>query len=82
MQIIIRIIINVDGIRQERLTEGSILDLNKRLKQNSQNKKFTTHVKDSMAFKARKSEQCNIPRSKVIRGKPPYGMKNWVLLKS
>ena len=32
MPIIIRIIINMDGIGQERLSEGPILSLNKRLK--------------------------------------------------
>ena len=31
MQIVIRIIINMGNIRQERLSEGSILNLNERL---------------------------------------------------
>ena len=71
MRIIIRIIINIDDIEQERFSEGSILSLNKRIKQNSRNKKFVTRVKESMAFEVLK--QCNITRSKVISGKPRVG---------
>ena len=54
MRIIIRIVINMDDIRQEKVNEGPILNLNKRLKQNSRNKKFGTRVKESMAFKVLK----------------------------
>ena len=28
------------------------------------------------------NKQCSIPRSKVISGKFPYGVKNWLLPKS
>ena len=41
----------MDDIGQDRLSEGPILSLNKRLKQNSRNKKSVTRVKDSIAFK-------------------------------
>ena len=51
MRIIIHIIINMDDMRQERTSEGPILNLIKRLKQNSLNKKFDTYVKGSMVFK-------------------------------
>ena len=54
MQIIIRIILNMDDIGQERLSEGPILTLNKWLKQNSGNKIFVTRVKESMDFKVLK----------------------------
>ena len=42
----------MDNIRQERRNEGSILNLNKRLKQASLNKKFGTHVKEYMVFQS------------------------------
>ena len=45
MQIIIRLIINMENIRQERLTKGLILNFN-----NLRNKKFVTRVKEYMAF--------------------------------
>ena len=51
---IINIIINADDIRQERSNEGPTLKLNKTFKQTSLNKKFGTHVKESMAFHALK----------------------------
>ena len=54
MWIIIRIIINMDGIEQEKLSEGPILSLNERLKLNSRNKKFVTCIKESMNFKVLK----------------------------
>ena len=44
----------MDDIRQERPNEGPILKLNKRLKQKSLNRKFGTHVKESMVFQALK----------------------------
>ena len=47
---IIDIIVNMDDIRQERPNESPILNLNKRLKQKSLKKIFSTHVKESMAF--------------------------------
>ena len=47
----------MDDIRQERSNEGAILKLNKRLKQMSLNKKFSTHVKKSMAFQALKNKK-------------------------
>ena len=43
-------IINMDDIRQEGSTDSPVLKLNKILKQKSQNKKFGTQVKESMAF--------------------------------
>ena len=54
MRIIILIIINMDDIRQERFSEGPILNLDKSLKQNSRNKKFVTRVKEFMVFKVLK----------------------------
>ena len=51
---IINKIINMDDIRQERPNEDPILKLNKRLKQIALNKKFSTHVKKSMAFQVLK----------------------------
>ena len=51
---IINKIINMDDIRQERPNEDPILKLNKRLKQIALNKKFSTHVKKSMAFQVSK----------------------------
>ena len=47
---IINIIINMDGIRQERPNEDLTLKLNKKVKQTSLNKKFGTHIKESMVF--------------------------------
>ena len=59
-------------IKQKRLSEGPILNLNKRYdKQNSLKKKFDTWVKESMFFRSWKNKQRSIPRSKVISGKPP-----------
>ena len=53
MRIIIRIIINMGDIKQKRLSEGPILNLNKRYdKQNSLKKKFDTWVKESMFFRS------------------------------
>ena len=46
----------MDDIRQERVSKGPILNLNKRHKQNSQNKKIDTRVKESMAFKVLKKQ--------------------------
>ena len=48
--LIINIMINMDDIRQERPDEEPILKLSERLKYISLNKKFGTHVKDSMVF--------------------------------
>ena len=50
----INMIINMEDIRQERTSEDPILKLKKRLKEMALNKKFGTHVKDSMAFQALK----------------------------
>ena len=50
MQLIILIIINMENIRQERLTKGLILNFNKKHKEISRNNKFVTRVKESMAF--------------------------------
>ena len=47
---IINIIINTGNIRRERHNESPILKLNKRLKYKSLNKKFGTHLKESMFF--------------------------------
>ena len=47
---ILNIIINLDNIRAERPNEGPILKLNDRPKKRLLNKKFGTHVKESMAF--------------------------------
>ena len=44
----------MDDIRQERFDERPTLKLNKRFKQTSLNKKFGTHVKESMALQALK----------------------------
>ena len=44
----------MDDIRQDRFSEGPILNLNKSLKQNSRNKKFVTRVKEFMVFKVLK----------------------------
>ena len=41
------VVLNMDNIRQERLSEGTALNLNKI----HEKKKFGTHVKESMAFK-------------------------------
>ena len=46
----INIIINMGNIRKERHNESPILKLNKRLKYKSLNKKFGTHLKESMIF--------------------------------
>ena len=54
MQTILRIITNTDDIRQEKLSEGPILSLNKRHKQHSLNKKVDAGVKESMDFKVLK----------------------------
>ena len=51
---IINVIINVDDIRQEESDEGLTLSLNKRFKPTSLNKKFGTHVKESVALQALK----------------------------
>ena len=40
----------MDDIRQEKPNEGPVLKLNKKLKQKSPNKKFGTHIKESMVF--------------------------------
>ena len=45
----------MEDIGQKRLSKGPILSLNKKLKQNSGNKKFITRVKESMAFKVLKN---------------------------
>ena len=47
---IINIITNMNDIRQERPNESPILKLNERLKYNSLNKKFGTHVKKFVVF--------------------------------
>ena len=47
---IINIIINMDDIRQERPNESPILKLNKRLKQKSLKKIFSTLIKEPMDF--------------------------------
>ena len=39
------------NIRQEKFREDPVLNLNKRLKLNSRNKKFGTRTKESMVFK-------------------------------
>ena len=44
----------MDDIGKERPSEGPILSLNKRLKENSRYKKFVTRVKESMVFKVLK----------------------------
>ena len=44
----------MDDIRRERPNESPILKLNKYLKETSLNKKFGTHVKEFMTFKALK----------------------------
>ena len=44
----------MDDIRQERFNEGPTLKLNKKIKQTSLNKKFGSHVKESMVFQALK----------------------------
>ena len=46
----IKIIINMDDIRQERPNESPILKLNKSLKYRSLKKKFGPHIKESMVF--------------------------------
>ena len=51
---IINIIINLDGNRQERSNERPNLKLGKRFKQMSLNKKFGTHVKESITCQALK----------------------------
>ena len=50
----VNMIINMDDIRQERTSEDPILKLKKRLKEMPLNKKYGTHVKDSMVFQALK----------------------------
>ena len=40
----------MDDIGRDRLSEGPILSLNKRLKSNSQNNKFVAGVKESMGL--------------------------------
>ena len=52
---IINIIINMDEIIQERSNKGSILNSDKRLKYASLNKKFGTHVKESIPFQVSKN---------------------------
>ena len=52
--LIINIIMNMDDIRQERSNKEPTLKLNKRFKQASLNKKFGTHVRESMIFQALK----------------------------
>ena len=47
---IINIIINMDDIRQEGPNESPILKLNKRLKQKSLKKIFSTLIKEPMNF--------------------------------
>ena len=54
MPILILILINMEDIRQKRLRKGPILSLNERLKKNSRNKKFVTHIEESMVFKVLK----------------------------
>ena len=44
----------MDDIRREKSNERPNLKLNKRFKQSSLNKKFGTHLKESMAFQALK----------------------------
>ena len=46
----------MDDIRQEKPSEGLILNLIKRLKWNSLNKRFDTYVKESMVFKVLEKE--------------------------
>ena len=45
---------NMGDIRQGTSNEGPNLRLNKRFKQRSLNRKFGTHVKESMVFQALK----------------------------
>ena len=52
INIIREIILNMDGIRQERPNEGPIWNFNERLYRQSLNKKFGTHVRKIMVFKS------------------------------
>ena len=58
-------------IRQERLNESPVLNVDKQVIWQPLKKKFGIHVKKSMFFKAFKNKQCIIPRNKVNCRKPP-----------
>ena len=57
--------LNTDNIRQERTTEGPILNANKQEVWN------TTQAEQSIVFETLKNKQCIMTRNKIISGKLP-----------
>ena len=72
----------MDYIRQKRLNESPIINVNKQIIWQSLNKKFDAHIKKSINFKSFKNKLCIVPKNKFINEKIPWGVKKIVLPKS
>ena len=73
MRIITHIIINMDNIRHERLSEGPILNLNRRVNIIHETRNLS-HVSRSLwPLRSWKNKQCNIP--KLLAENPRVGWK-------
>ena len=59
----------MDNIRQERLSEGQVLNLNKNLNKIHETRNLAHASRNMWSLRSGKSKQCKIPRSKVISEK-------------